>query len=96
MQKSTQLIRRAGGGFSSEGAAASADDARSTADDYRRLLQRRDIDAVCICTPSNRHAQVALDSIAAGKHVFVEEARSPPRFRMACASGLQPAKPASS
>jgi UDP-N-acetylglucosamine 3-dehydrogenase len=41
--------------------------------DHRDLLERDDIDAVCICTPSNRHAQVALDSIAAGKHVFVEK-----------------------
>lgn len=41
--------------------------------DHRDLLQREDIDAVCVCTPSNRHAAVALDAIAAGKHVFVEK-----------------------
>jgi len=41
--------------------------------DYRRLLERADIHAVCICTPSEQHARVALDAIAAGKHVFVEK-----------------------
>ncbi|MGI8715739.1 MAG: Gfo/Idh/MocA family oxidoreductase [Solirubrobacteraceae bacterium] len=41
--------------------------------DYRDMLSREDIDAVSICTPSNRHARVALDAIAAGKHVFVEK-----------------------
>lgn len=41
--------------------------------DYRRLLERADIHAVCICTPSEQHARVALDAISAGKHVFVEK-----------------------
>jgi UDP-N-acetylglucosamine 3-dehydrogenase len=41
--------------------------------DYRTMLDRDDIDAVCICAPSERHAQIALDAIAAGKHVFVEK-----------------------
>ncbi|HVR04633.1 MAG TPA: Gfo/Idh/MocA family oxidoreductase, partial [Solirubrobacteraceae bacterium] len=41
--------------------------------DYRWLLERADVDAVCICTPSEHHARVALDAIAAGKHVFVEK-----------------------
>jgi predicted dehydrogenase len=41
--------------------------------DYRALLDRADIDAVSICVPSGLHAQVALDAIAAGKHVLVEK-----------------------
>ena len=41
--------------------------------DYRDLVERRDLDAVCICAPSIRHAEVALTAIAAGKHVFVEK-----------------------
>ena len=41
--------------------------------DYRDMLSRPDIDAVTICTPSVRHARVALDAIAAGKHVLVEK-----------------------
>jgi UDP-N-acetylglucosamine 3-dehydrogenase len=41
--------------------------------DHERLLERPDIDAVCICVPSAQHARIALDAIAAGKHVFVEK-----------------------
>jgi predicted dehydrogenase len=42
-------------------------------DDYRRLLERKDIDAVLICTPLNLHAQMIIDALEAGKHVFVEK-----------------------
>jgi predicted dehydrogenase len=41
--------------------------------DYRDMLSRSDVDAVCICAPSQAHARIALDVIAAGKHVFVEK-----------------------
>ncbi len=41
--------------------------------DYRWMLERPDIDAVCVCTPSEHHARVALDAIEAGMHVFVEK-----------------------
>jgi UDP-N-acetylglucosamine 3-dehydrogenase len=40
---------------------------------YHELLARDEIEAVCVCTPSHRHAAVALDAIAAGKHVLVEK-----------------------
>jgi UDP-N-acetylglucosamine 3-dehydrogenase len=41
--------------------------------DYRWLLERADVEAVCICAPSAQHARIALDALAAGKHVFVEK-----------------------
>ena len=41
--------------------------------DYRALLDRPDIDAVSICVPSGRHAEVAIDAMQAGKHVLVEK-----------------------
>jgi UDP-N-acetylglucosamine 3-dehydrogenase len=41
--------------------------------DYRWLLERADVDAVCICAPSAQHARIALDALSAGKHVFVEK-----------------------
>lgn len=41
--------------------------------DYRWMLERPDLDAVCVCTPSEHHAKVALAAIEAGKHVFVEK-----------------------
>ncbi len=40
--------------------------------DYRRLLDLKDVDAVCIATPNHWHARQTLDAFAAGKDVFVE------------------------
>ncbi len=41
--------------------------------DYRQLLEDKNIDAVVIATPLNRHCQIALDAFDAGKHVFCEK-----------------------
>jgi len=44
-----------------------------TFQDYRRLLERDDIDAISIATPNHWHALMAIDAIQAGKHVYVEK-----------------------
>jgi predicted dehydrogenase len=41
--------------------------------DHRRLLERKDVDAVVIATVDNWHAQVSIDALQAGKHVFCEK-----------------------
>jgi len=41
--------------------------------DYREMLRKGDVDAVDIYTPPYLHHTMVLDSIAAGKHVFVEK-----------------------
>ena len=41
--------------------------------DYRRLLERQDIDAVLIGTPDFSHAKIMVDALAAGKDVYVEK-----------------------
>jgi predicted dehydrogenase len=41
--------------------------------DHRRLLERKDIDAVVIATVDNWHAQVSIDALQAGKDVFCEK-----------------------
>ena len=41
--------------------------------DHRKLLERKDIDAVVVSTVDNWHAQVAIDAMEAGKHVYGEK-----------------------
>lgn len=41
--------------------------------DYRKLLDDKSIDAVCIATPDHWHALQTIDAINAGKDVFVEK-----------------------
>lgn len=41
--------------------------------DHRKMLERKDLDAVVISTVDNWHAQVSIDAAEAGKHVFCEK-----------------------
>ena len=45
----------------------------STETDWRRLLDRKDIDAIDICTPNNSHAEIAIAAAQAGKMVLCEK-----------------------
>jgi predicted dehydrogenase len=45
----------------------------STETDWRRLLERSDIDAIDICTPNNSHAEIAIAAAQAGKMVLCEK-----------------------
>jgi predicted dehydrogenase len=44
-----------------------------TYDDHRKLLERKDIDAVTIATVDHWHSTCAIDALNAGKHVYVEK-----------------------
>jgi predicted dehydrogenase len=41
--------------------------------DHRKLLERKDIDAVCISTVDHWHTRCSVDAMNAGKHVYVEK-----------------------
>ncbi|MFP4501723.1 MAG: Gfo/Idh/MocA family protein [Candidatus Hydrogenedentota bacterium] len=41
--------------------------------DYKKMLERDDIQAVCLCVPSGLRAEIAEDIAAAGKHLLSEK-----------------------
>jgi predicted dehydrogenase len=41
--------------------------------DHRKLLERKDLDAVLIATHDPWHAQITIDALEAGKHVYCEK-----------------------
>lgn len=45
----------------------------STETDWRKIIERKDIDVVDICTPNNSHAEMAIAAAQAGKMILCEK-----------------------
>ena len=45
----------------------------SVESDWRRLIERKDIDAIDICVPNDLHAEIAIAAAQAGKMVLTEK-----------------------
>ncbi len=53
--------------------AAAAANGAARAADHRRVIERKDVDAVVVATPDHWHAPICVDAMNAGKHVYVEK-----------------------
>lgn len=42
-------------------------------EDYHKIIEDKDIDAVLVCSSTDTHASVSIEAINAGKHVFCEK-----------------------
>jgi predicted dehydrogenase len=69
--------------------------------DFRKLLDRREVDAVTVATPNHTHSLIAISALMAGKHVYVEKpvshnvwegrqlAKAAARYERICQCGTQ-------
>src|SRR5919202_282188 len=65
-------VRGGGEGVRLEAAAARLG-WRETETDWRRVLERDDVDLVDVCTPGDTHAEIAIAALEAGQHVLCEK-----------------------
>jgi len=57
----------------SAGQAAKEFDIPAVYTDYRRLLERKDVDVIDLCTPTHLHEEMIIAAAEAGKHIICEK-----------------------
>lgn len=70
-----KVVLKAACARNAEGIKAFADNwgYESTETDWRKLVERKDIDVIDICTPNNLHKEIALAAAANGKMILCEK-----------------------
>lgn len=71
--KGAKVVALASGRIESARAAAEPYGITAVYDDWEKMLTDRDLDLVCIATPTVMHAQMTLAAIARGAHVLCEK-----------------------
>jgi predicted dehydrogenase len=71
--KFAQLVGIASRSESSARVLAEKYGVKDTYTDYRKLLERKDLEVVSIGTPSGLHGDIAIDAARAGKHILIEK-----------------------
>jgi myo-inositol 2-dehydrogenase / D-chiro-inositol 1-dehydrogenase len=71
--RDTQLLAIAD--IDADSAASTASKLRvpTSTDDYRKLLENPQIDAIVICSSTSTHAEIIIEAAKAGKHIFCEK-----------------------
>jgi predicted dehydrogenase len=62
-----------GRNFSAERCGLNTSDATHVAKDYRKVLELKEVDVVCIAAPDHWHAKMSIDAAASGKDVYCEK-----------------------
>jgi predicted dehydrogenase len=52
-------------------------EAPATGQDFRKILEQKNVDAITIASPDHWHTPMAIAGLQAGKHVYVEKAVQP-------------------
>ncbi len=73
MTPGARVVAIAGRTGDSAAAIAARHGIKDSSDDYRRLLDRTDVDVVSVAVPNDLHAEVVVAAAAAGKHVICEK-----------------------